>query len=198
MIPSRFRRVLTEPGYAFRIGLAVLKGHFYKAYLPLVGRRFKAGRNFRVFGSLVVRGPGQVIFGDNVRVINRTTPFTHSPEAVITVGDKVDLVAVRFGCMVRISIGSLSQVSECRIMDTDFHSIAINRRDPSAPVRTAAITIGQNVWIAPETAIMPGTSIGDNSVIAFGAICAGAVPANVVMVGNPARVAGKVPGAPGT
>ena len=186
---------MAEPGHAIRVGLAILKGHFYKIYWPLRGRRFQAGRNFRVFGSLVVRGPGRVIFGDNVRVIQRTTPFTHGPDAVITVGNRVDLVGVRFGCKERISIGNLSQVSECRIMDTDFHSIAINRRDPSAPVRTAAITIGENVWIAPETAIMPGTSIGDNSVIAFGAICSGAVPANVIMVGNPARVAGKVPGA---
>jgi acetyltransferase-like isoleucine patch superfamily enzyme len=196
--PSPFRRVVAEPGNAIRVGLAILKGHFYKIYLPLRGRRFQAGRNFRVFGRLIVRGPGRVIFGDNVRVISRTTPFTHSPDAVITVGDRVDLVGVRFGCKERISIGNLSQVSECRIMDTDFHSIAINRHDPSAPVRTAPITVGENVWIAPETALMPGTSVGDNSVIAFGAICSGAVPANVIMVGNPARVAGKVPGAPGT
>lgn len=196
MTPSRLRRTLADPGHSVRVGLAILKGHFYKIYWPLRGRRFQAGRNLRVFGSLVVRGPGRVIFGDHVRVIQRTTPFTHSPDAVISVGDRVDLVAVRFGCMERISIGNLSQVSECRIMDTDFHSIAVNRRDPSAPVRTAGITIGENVWIAPETAIMPGTSIGDNSVIAFGAICSGAVPANVIMVGNPARVAGKVPGAP--
>jgi acetyltransferase-like isoleucine patch superfamily enzyme len=196
--PSPFRRVLAEPGHAIRVGLAILKGHFYKIYWPLRGRRFQAGRNFRVFGSLVVRGPGRVIFGDDVRVIQRTTPFTHSPDAVITVGNRVDLVAVRFGCMDRISIGNLSQVSECRIMDTDFHSIAVNRRDPSAPVRTAPITVGENVWIAPETALMPGTSVGDNSVIAFGAICSGAVPPTVIMVGNPARVAGKVPGVPAT
>lgn len=195
MTPSRFRRLLSEPGHAIRVGLALCKGRFYKVYCPLRGRRFQAGKNFRVFGSLVVHGPGRVIFGDDVRVIKRTTPFTHSPDAVITVGNRVDLVAVRFGCKERITIGDRSQVSECRIMDTDFHSIAINRRDPDAPVRTAAITIGENVWIAPETAILPGTTIGDNSVIAFGAICSGAVPANVVMVGNPARVAGKVPGA---
>jgi acetyltransferase-like isoleucine patch superfamily enzyme len=177
-----------------RVALAILKGRFYKVYLPLRGRRFQAGRNFRVFGSLVVQGPGRVIFGDDVRVIKRTTPFTHSPDAVITVGNRVDLVAVRFGCKEKISIGDLCQVSECRIMDTDFHSIAVNRRDPSAPIRTAPISIGQNVWIAPETAVLPGTTIGENSVIAFGAICSGMVPPNVVMVGNPARVAGKVPG----
>jgi len=192
---SRFRRLLADPGHALRVGLAIGKGHFYKIYWPLRGRRFQAGRNFRAFGTLVVRGPGRVIFGDDVRVIQRTTPFTHSPDAVITIGNRVDLVGVRFGCNERISIGDRSQVSECRIMDTDFHSIAINRRDPDAPVRTAAVTIGENVWIAPEAAVLPGTTIGDNSVIAFGAICSGAVPANVVMVGNPARVAGKVPGA---
>lgn len=176
-----------------RVGVALLKGYFYKICLPLRGRRFVAGRNFRVFGSLKVQGPGRVVFGDNVCVWMLTTPFTHSPDAVITVGDGAWLAGARFGCASRITVGRNAQLSECRIMDTDFHAITPDRREPNARVRTAPVTIGDNVWLAPLTAILPGTTIGDNSVVAFGAICSGNVPPNMVMAGNPARVAGRLP-----
>lgn len=193
MTRSILLKALSRPGDAVRVAVALLKGHFYKVYFPLRGRRFTAGRNLRVFGRLHVTGPGQVIFGDDVCVWMLTTPFTHSPNAVITVGDAAWLAGARFGCAARITVGRQAQISECRIMDTDFHAIGPNRRDPAAHVRTAPVTIGDNVWIAPQTAILPGTTIGDNSVIAFGAICGGNVPANIIMAGNPARVAGKVP-----
>ncbi|MBA2813732.1 sugar O-acetyltransferase [Streptomyces sp. KM273126] len=50
------------------------------------------------------------------------------------------------------------------------------------------IVIGDNVWIGGGAIILPGVTIGDNSVIGAGAVVTKDVPANVVAVGNPARV----------
>ncbi|MFB7241633.1 sugar O-acetyltransferase [Streptomyces populi] len=50
------------------------------------------------------------------------------------------------------------------------------------------ITIGDNVWIGGMAVICPGVSIGDNSVIGAGAVVTRDLPADVVAVGNPARV----------
>lgn len=50
------------------------------------------------------------------------------------------------------------------------------------------IRIGSNVWIGGNVTVMPGVTIGDNSVVGGGAIVTKDVPANVVVVGNPARV----------
>ncbi|MFE7215803.1 sugar O-acetyltransferase [Streptomyces sp. NPDC001698] len=50
------------------------------------------------------------------------------------------------------------------------------------------ITIGDNVWIGGGAIVLPGVTIGDNSVIGAGAVVTKDVPANVVAVGNPARV----------
>lgn len=55
------------------------------------------------------------------------------------------------------------------------------------------VTIGNNVWIGGNVAIMPGVSIGDNSVIGGGSVVTRDIPANVVAVGNPCRVVKKVP-----
>lgn len=50
------------------------------------------------------------------------------------------------------------------------------------------ITIGNNVWIGAQCSILPGVTIGDNSVIGAGSVVTKDIPANVVAVGNPCRV----------
>ncbi|MFE4330844.1 sugar O-acetyltransferase [Streptomyces sp. NPDC056831] len=50
------------------------------------------------------------------------------------------------------------------------------------------ITIGDNVWLGGGAIVLAGVSIGDNSVIGAGAVVTKDIPANVVAVGNPARV----------
>lgn len=50
------------------------------------------------------------------------------------------------------------------------------------------ITVGNNVWIGAQVAVLPGVTIGDNSVIGAGSVVTKDIPANVVAVGNPCRV----------
>lgn len=50
------------------------------------------------------------------------------------------------------------------------------------------IHIGKNVWIGANVVVMPGVSIGDNSVIGAGSIVTRDIPANVVAYGTPCRV----------
>ena len=50
------------------------------------------------------------------------------------------------------------------------------------------VHIGKNVWLGAGVVVMPGVTIGDNSVIGAGSIVTKDIPANVVAVGNPCRV----------
>ena len=50
------------------------------------------------------------------------------------------------------------------------------------------ITIGNNVWIGAQCCILPGVTIGDNTVIGAGSVVTRSIPANVVAYGNPCRV----------
>lgn len=50
------------------------------------------------------------------------------------------------------------------------------------------IHIGKNVWIGANAIIMPGVSIGDNSVVGAGAVVTKDIPANVVAYGTPCKV----------
>ncbi|WP_067437055.1 sugar O-acetyltransferase [Nocardioides jensenii] len=50
------------------------------------------------------------------------------------------------------------------------------------------ITIGDNVWLGGGVIVCPGVTIGENTVVGAGSVVPKDLPANVVAVGNPARV----------
>ena len=50
------------------------------------------------------------------------------------------------------------------------------------------VHIGQNVWLGAGVIVMPGVTIGDNSVIGAGSVVTNDIPANSVAFGSPAKV----------
>lgn len=196
-VHSLARRALRHPGRALRLVLALLRGHWYRIYYPCRGIRFRVGRGFKAFGRLKLKGPGVVIFGDGIEVWDVVTPWTHSPGARIMVGNGTRMAGARMGCVREIRIGRDCIIADARIMDTDFHSTRADRRSSVAPIRVAPVEIGDNVWISSSSALLPGTRIGENSVVGFGAICVRDYPSNVVIMGNPARAVSPIPALPG-
>ncbi|MFF4522672.1 sugar O-acetyltransferase [Streptomyces bluensis] len=86
-----------------------------------------------------------------------------------------------------ITIGEDCQIGPNVQLLTPTHPLEPQpRRDKLEAARP--IVIGDNVWIGGGAIILPGVTIGDNSVIGAGAVVTKDVPANVVAIGNPARV----------
>ncbi|MDO4650385.1 MAG: sugar O-acetyltransferase [Eubacteriales bacterium] len=54
------------------------------------------------------------------------------------------------------------------------------------------VHIGNNVWIGAHATILPGVTIGDNAIIAAGAVVNHDVPKNTIVAGVPAKEIGKV------
>ena len=52
----------------------------------------------------------------------------------------------------------------------------------------ATVHIGRNCWIGAGAILLPGVTVGDNTVIGAGSVVTRDIPANVVAVGNPCRV----------
>lgn len=50
------------------------------------------------------------------------------------------------------------------------------------------IKVGDNVWIGGNVIVLPGVTIGDNTVIGAGSVVTKDIPSNVLAVGNPCRV----------
>jgi len=55
------------------------------------------------------------------------------------------------------------------------------------------IVIEDNVWIGGGAILLPGVRIGRNAVVGAGAVVRQRVPANALVVGNPAAVIRKIP-----
>jgi acetyltransferase-like isoleucine patch superfamily enzyme len=177
-----------SPNKGLRVLMAIARGHWCKLSCRVRGVRFECGHNLRVYGRLSIKGPGTVRFGDNVVVDMMVTPWTYHPEAVIEVGDGTFLNGTQFGCVSSITLGPGCIVGRSSIMDTNFHSTSADRHNPEAQVRVTAVRIGANVWIAAQVGILPGTNIGDNSVVGFGAVCSGDYPPNALIAAAPAAV----------
>ncbi|HVI97846.1 MAG TPA: sugar O-acetyltransferase [Sphingomonas sp.] len=69
---------------------------------------------------------------------------------------------------------------------TSGHPIDPTQRH--AFVTAKPITIERNVWIAAGATIIGGVTVGENSVVAAGAVVTRDVPPNSLVGGNPARV----------
>ena len=50
------------------------------------------------------------------------------------------------------------------------------------------VHIGKNCWLGAGVIVLPGVSIGDNTVVGAGSVVTKDLPANVIAVGNPCRV----------
>ena len=70
---------------------------------------------------------------------------------------------------------------------TAIHPIEPKQRI-SALEAAKPITIGSNVWFGGNVVVLPGVTIGDNSVIGAGSVVTKSIPAGVVAVGNPCKV----------
>ena len=51
----------------------------------------------------------------------------------------------------------------------------------------APVVIGKNVWTGAHVTILPGVTIGDNAIVAAGAVVAKDVPADTIVGGVPAK-----------
>ena len=71
--------------------------------------------------------------------------------------------------------------------DADGHPVNPRLRELRY-VYNLPICVGRNVWIGSGVQIMPGITIGGNSVIGAGSVVTKNIPSHVVAVGNPCRV----------
>jgi acetyltransferase-like isoleucine patch superfamily enzyme len=107
------------------------------------------------------------------------------PGAVLQIGDDV---FVNQGTTIHathsVTIGSHVRIGDqSAIYDSSFHEV-----DPGEGVETAAVVIGDDVWLARGVVVLPGSEIGEGSVIGAGSVVRGTIPPWVVATGSPARV----------
>ncbi|MGW6497598.1 sugar O-acetyltransferase [Nonomuraea angiospora] len=127
-----------------------------------------------------IRPPLRVDYGSHLRIGARTFAnfgLVALDVAPIVIGDDVQ-------------IGSYVQLmTPTHPLDPELRRAKWEAAEP--------ITIGDNVWLGSGAIVLGGVTIGENTVVGAGAVVTRDLPANVVAVGNPARVIRTIePGTP--
>jgi acetyltransferase-like isoleucine patch superfamily enzyme len=174
--------------------LRLLSGTVLGGYGALLGDRLRVGEGVVANHRLIIKGPGRVRLDDGANLFafgagRRTRLITRTPGATIRIGENARLNGADIQAAELVEIGPDCIVGQAHLLDTDMHSLALDRRtNPDAPVRTEPIVLEGNVWVARGAAIRPGVRIGEGSVVAYGSVVTTDVPPAVLVAGNPATV----------
>lgn len=148
--------------------------------------------NLTLNGKVKIKG--KLSISDKLKVtidtesrIGKTVKFFGYGKIII--GKNVSLNGCWIGCQKSVKIGDDCLISDCYLLDTDYHNLEPHlRHAPPRDKVAAPITIGKNVWIGANATVMKGVNIGENSVIGLGSVVRKSVPPNVVVIGNPQQI----------
>lgn len=162
------------------------------------GIRF--GRNLQILGWLKLTGKGHITFGDNFMFVSgeHINPISSNLQGSIyveeggklTIGNNVGMTSTRMWVHDSITIGDNVKIGACcLLMDTDTHQLDyLERRQGVGQIKSAPITIEDDVWIGAHTIVLKGVTIGARSVIGAGSVVTKDIPTDCIAAGNPCKV----------
>lgn len=113
-------------------------------------------------------------------------PFTADFGRNISIGKRVFINSgCRFQDQGGITIGDDSLIGHNAVIATLQHDIAPSRRGDLIP---SPVVIGCNVWLGANVTVLPGVTIGNDSVIGAGSVVTKDIPSRTIAIGSPARV----------
>lgn len=86
-----------------------------------------------------------------------------------------------------IYVGDYTMFAPNVVIATAAHPISPALREQGYQYNLP-VHIGKNCWLGAGVIVLPGVTIGDNTVVGAGSVVTKDLPANVVAVGNPCKV----------
>jgi acetyltransferase-like isoleucine patch superfamily enzyme len=140
----------------------------------------------------VLRSPGTIRIGKRFVVrgrIARCELATKDAQSQLLIGD---MVFINQGTVIAaaesVEIGDGTLIGDfCAIYDSNFHDL-----QPGMPDKPRPVSLGKNVWLGNGVMVLPGSAIGDHTVVAARSVVRGTLPSRVLAAGNPAKVIRKL------
>ena len=178
----------------------MLSGALYQASGPVFERAFERSMRLQDELNSAPSGDGEAIariardlfgtFGDGA-AIRPPVYLDYGAHTHIGEGTFVNFDCV-FLDVADIRIGKNCQIAPRVQLLTAEHPLEPTpRKDGWESGRP--IEIGDNVWLGAGVIVLPGVTIGENSVVGAGSVVTKDLPANVVAVGSPARLIRNLP-----
>jgi acetyltransferase-like isoleucine patch superfamily enzyme len=116
------------------------------------------------------------------------------PESRFTLGSRtIVLQMANINATKPVTIGDDTGIGGHCLIFT--HGVWLNALD-GYPVTYEPVTLGRSVWLPWRVFVMPGSTIGDGSVIGANSLVTGTIPPNSLAVGTPAKVIRSAPDFP--
>lgn len=144
------------------------------------------GKNVRIYSKIKIYGFGRIYIGDNAVFGSKTVLGTTNKEAIIEIGNQSFINGAVICSAKKVHIGNDCILSDCELMDTSSHGISPNRRNDPNAIKISPIFLSDNVWVGSKVIILPGVTIGENSIIGVNSVVTKNIPSNVFAAGIPA------------
>ena len=91
----------------------------------------------------------------------------------------------------KVTFGDNVFIAPNCVFSTAGHAIDSEQRNRGLEI-ALPITVGDSVWIGANVSVLPGVTIGSNTVIGAGSVVNKDIPDGVIACGNPCRVIRKI------
>ena len=138
--------------------------------------------------DIILAGDGRIELGTGVVA---RPDLTIAARATVRIGDGVFLGrGTNIACYAGVSIGAHTRLAE-RVSIHDANHVLEPLSDfagREGEMLAEPVHIGERVWLAANVVVLPGVSIGEDTIVAAGSVVTAALPAGVLAAGIPARV----------
>jgi acetyltransferase-like isoleucine patch superfamily enzyme len=154
------------------------------------------GKNCTLENNVTIDGysSGKVTFGSQVKIGSYTkvlvTSYLQKMGEGLVMGNNCSVGDFSFlGCAGGITIGNDVIMGQY----VSFHSENHNFSNKNLLIREQGVNhkgiqLGNNIWVGAKVTFLDGAIVGDNSVVAAGAVVSGHFPPNVIIGGVPAKI----------
>lgn len=91
----------------------------------------------------------------------------------------------------KVTFGDNVFIAPNCVISTAGHAIDSEQRNKGLEI-ALPITVGDSVWIGANVSVLPGVTIGSNTIIGAGSVVNKDIPDGVIAVGNPCKVIRKI------
>ena len=160
----------------------------------VMGRSIRIGR-FSSVGTMSYLSCERITIGEDARIREQVFVGGPSlPESSFTLGSRtIILQMASINPTKPVTIGDDTGIGGHCLIFT--HGSWLNQLD-GYPVTYQPVTLGNSVWLPWRVFLMPGTTIGDGSVIGANSLVQGTIPPYSLAVGSPAKVIRSAPDFP--
>lgn len=188
-----FSRILMLVRGIIKLRLKVFLG----AKVTILNKKnIQFGRNVTIdkYTEIDAFSKEQVIFGNNSRIGAYSKLLSTSHLSTYGKGFKIGTDS-GMGDYCHIGAAGGVEIGDDVIMGSyiSFHSENHNFNDSSKLIReqgvnSKGIKLGNNIWVGAKVTFLDGAIVGDNSIVAAGAVVKGEFPENVIIGGVPAKI----------